>query len=68
LHLTYEAVDVADNHILWRDTIVSPLQNLIAARQKLYQQAQGGLARGVRRAATGRLQPAGHRSEQRGSL
>ncbi len=44
LHLTYEAVDVADNHILWRDTIVSPLQNLIAARQKLYQQAQGGLA------------------------
>jgi serine/threonine protein kinase/DNA-binding winged helix-turn-helix (wHTH) protein len=44
LELTYEAVDVADNHILWRDTIVSPLQDLIDARQKLYQQAQGGLA------------------------
>jgi serine/threonine protein kinase/DNA-binding winged helix-turn-helix (wHTH) protein len=44
LQITYEAVDVADNHILWRDTIVSPLQNLIDARQKLYQQAQGGLA------------------------
>ncbi|MGA7380957.1 MAG: winged helix-turn-helix domain-containing protein [Terriglobales bacterium] len=44
LELTYEAVDVADNHILWRDTIVSSLQNLIDARQKLYQQAQGGLA------------------------
>ncbi len=44
LHLTYEAVDVADNHILWRDTIVSPQQNLIEARRKLYQQAQGGLA------------------------
>jgi serine/threonine protein kinase/DNA-binding winged helix-turn-helix (wHTH) protein len=44
LQLTYEAVDVADNHILWRDTIVSPLQNLIDAREKLYKQAQGGLA------------------------
>jgi TolB-like protein len=44
LQLTYEAVDVADNHILWRDTIVSPLQNLIDARQKMYQQAQTGLA------------------------
>ncbi len=44
LQLTYEAVDVADNHILWRDTIVSPLQNLIDVRQKMYQQAQGGLA------------------------
>jgi serine/threonine protein kinase/DNA-binding winged helix-turn-helix (wHTH) protein len=44
LHLTYEAVDAAGNHILWRDTIVSSLQNLIDARQKLYQQAQGGLA------------------------
>jgi len=44
LHLTYEAVDVADNHILWRDTIVSPVQNLIDARQKMYQQAQAGLA------------------------
>jgi serine/threonine protein kinase/DNA-binding winged helix-turn-helix (wHTH) protein len=44
LQLTYEAVDVADNHILWRDTIVSPLQNLIDARQKMYQQAQAGLA------------------------
>jgi tetratricopeptide (TPR) repeat protein len=42
LQLTYEAV--ADNHILWRDTIVSPMQNLIDTRQKLYQQAQGGLA------------------------
>jgi len=44
LQLTYEAVDVADNHILWRDTIVSPVQNLIDARQKMYQQAQSGLA------------------------
>jgi TolB-like protein len=44
LQITYEAVDVADNHILWRDTIVSPVQNLIDARQKMYQQAQGGLA------------------------
>ena len=44
LQITYEAIDVADNHILWRDTIVSPLQNLIDARQKMYQQAQGGLA------------------------
>jgi len=44
LQLTYEAIDVADNHILWRDTIVSPLQNLIDARQKMYQQAQSGLA------------------------
>ena len=44
LQLTYEAVDVAGNHILWRDTIVSPLQNLIDVRQKLYQQTQGGLA------------------------
>jgi len=44
LQLTYEAVDVADNHILWRDTIVSPLQNLIGAREMLYKQAQGGLA------------------------
>lgn len=44
LQLTYEAVDVADNHILWRDTIASPLQNLIDARQKMYQQAQSGLA------------------------
>jgi serine/threonine protein kinase/DNA-binding winged helix-turn-helix (wHTH) protein len=44
LQLTYEAVDVADNHILWRDTIVSPLQNLIDARQKMYQEAQYGLA------------------------
>jgi serine/threonine protein kinase/DNA-binding winged helix-turn-helix (wHTH) protein len=44
LQLTYEAVDVADNHILWRDTIVSPVQNLIDARQKMYQQAQAGLA------------------------
>jgi serine/threonine protein kinase/DNA-binding winged helix-turn-helix (wHTH) protein len=44
LQLTYEAVDVADNHILWRDTIISPLQNLIEARRQLYQQAQSGLA------------------------
>jgi serine/threonine protein kinase/DNA-binding winged helix-turn-helix (wHTH) protein len=44
LQLTYEAIDVADNHLLWRDTIVSPLQNLIDARQKMYQQAQSGLA------------------------
>lgn len=44
LQLTYEAVEVADNHILYRDTIVSPLQNLLDARQKMYQQAQGGLA------------------------
>jgi serine/threonine protein kinase/DNA-binding winged helix-turn-helix (wHTH) protein len=44
LRVTYEAVDAADNHILWRDTIVSPLQNLIDARQKMYQEAQGGLA------------------------
>lgn len=44
LHLTYEAVDAAGNHTLWSDTIVSPLQALIDARQKLYQQAQGGLA------------------------
>jgi TolB-like protein len=44
LQLSYEAVDVADNHILWRDTIISPLQNLIDAREQLYKQAQGGLA------------------------
>lgn len=44
LQVTYEAVDVLDNHVLWRDTIVSPLQNLIDVRQKMYQQAQGGLA------------------------
>jgi DNA-binding winged helix-turn-helix (wHTH) protein/TolB-like protein len=44
LQLTYEAVDVDDNHILWRDTIVSPLQNLIDARQKMYTETQGGLA------------------------
>ena len=44
LQLTYEAIDVADNHILWRDTITSPLQNLIDAHQKVYQQAQSGLA------------------------
>jgi len=44
LQLTYEAVDVSDNHILWRDTIVSPLHHLIDARQKMYQQAQTGLA------------------------
>jgi len=44
LQLTYEAVDVADNHILWRDTIVSPVESLIEARRQLYQQAQVGLA------------------------
>ncbi len=44
LNLTYEAIDVADNHILWRDTIVSPLENLIDARQKMYQESQAGLA------------------------
>ena len=54
LQLTYEAVDVADNRILWRDTIASPLQNLIDARQKMYQQTQRGLA-----AALGAPQPDG---------
>jgi serine/threonine protein kinase len=44
LQLTYEAIDVADNHILWRDTISCPLRSLIDARQKMYQQAQTGLA------------------------
>ncbi len=44
LQVTYEAVDVSDNHVLWRDTIVSPLQDLIDVRQKMYQQAQAGLA------------------------
>jgi DNA-binding winged helix-turn-helix (wHTH) protein/serine/threonine protein kinase len=44
LHVTYEAVDVADNHLLWSDTTTSPLRNLIDTRQKMYQQAQGGLA------------------------
>lgn len=44
LQLTYEAVDVAGNHILWSDTIISPLQNLIDIRQKMYQASQAGLA------------------------
>ena len=44
LQLTYEAIDIADNHILWRDMITSPLQNLIEVRQQLYQQAQNGMA------------------------
>lgn len=44
LQLTYEVVDVANNRTVWRDTIVSPLQNLIDARQKMYQETQGGLA------------------------
>jgi hypothetical protein len=44
LEVTYEAVDIKDNHILWRDAFNAPLQNLIEARQKLYGQAQAGLA------------------------
>jgi serine/threonine protein kinase/DNA-binding winged helix-turn-helix (wHTH) protein len=44
LEVTYEAVDLKDNHVLWRDTFNAPLQSLIDARQKLYGQAQAGLA------------------------
>jgi serine/threonine protein kinase len=44
LEVTYEAVDVKDNRILWSDTFNAPLQSLIEARQKLYGQAQAGLA------------------------
>jgi serine/threonine protein kinase/DNA-binding winged helix-turn-helix (wHTH) protein/Tfp pilus assembly protein PilF len=44
LHITLEAIDVRDKHLLWRDTLNVPAQNLISMQKQIATRVQVGLA------------------------
>jgi DNA-binding winged helix-turn-helix (wHTH) protein/serine/threonine protein kinase/tetratricopeptide (TPR) repeat protein len=44
LYVTLEAVDVANNALLWRDTFEAPAQSMLAAHLQLALTVRGGLA------------------------
>jgi DNA-binding winged helix-turn-helix (wHTH) protein/serine/threonine protein kinase len=43
LHITLEAIDVAANELLWRDTVKAPAQSLIATHVQMSLTVRGGL-------------------------
>jgi TolB-like protein len=43
LYITFEAIDVAENALLWRDTVKAPAQSLIATHVQMSLTVRGGL-------------------------
>ncbi|HVS02951.1 MAG TPA: protein kinase, partial [Thermoanaerobaculia bacterium] len=55
VHLTLEAIDVAGDRLLWRDTLAVPAGDLIALREQVAERVRGGLLPALgARAADGR--------------